>query len=506
MNSRSLTTLAAIVIAIPIALWLGVSLVQQQATTVLQIGGALFFCLCLALGRHVWILIPATLGMRGGLNFLPGSPPPWAFMTLAVGGFLMVRILSRKQPLNLRWTGMDTALLLVALTIVQAFVRNPTGLAAFGGDVAGGKAYIVYCCALATFWLVGVADADKRSWCWAVWAFIGVTALDGVVAVASAYSSTFAISLVPFYSNVSYASFSELGYGADIQEVRISQFGQLGTLLGLMACTLWRPVSALNPTKPWRGVIAVLAVACVMLSGFRGALGRLFVNFVVGSCLRRKPLDIALAVVVGLLMLATLLVAVPTDRLPYSVQRILTVMPGFKARSDIASEAQGSIDVRVEAWYLALFTDRYISNKLLGDGFQMSASELAFQHEIAANPEKLMHVNFTDVILATGDYHGFHAETVRVTGVVGLVSATAALIAFAVFAMRHIRFFESHAEWPLVLFVCMPFLIAPFWYWLVFGAYKVDFPVLIAQAGMLKLLCTIEVKEKNERQRLGGAE
>lgn len=495
MNSRSLNALAAIVIAIPIAVWLGISVAQEQATTVLWIAGVIFFCLCGALGRHVWILIPATLGMQGGLNFLPGSPPPWVFMSLAVGFFFVVRVLARKQPLRLRWTGMDTALLLVGLTIAQAFARNPTGLASFGAGVAGGKPYIVYGCAFVTFWLVGMADADKRSWSWAVWAYIGVTAMDGVLAIASAYSPKLATLLVHYYSNVSFASFSELGYAASTNETRIAQFGQLGSLLGLMSCTLWRPIGALDPTKPWRGLTALTGIACLTLSGFRSLTGRLFISFAMGSVLRRKPLDVAVVTVASLMVVVALVAVVPTDKLPYSAQRVLTLMPGFRARGDIEREAKGSIDVRVDVWRQALFTDRYISNKILGDGFQMSASELAFQRDMIGNLEKLKARNMTDLLLATGDYHGFHAETVRFTGVVGLLAATAAMFAFAVFAMRHIRYFEAHPEWPLVLFVCMPFLIAPFWYWLVFGSYKVEFPVLIAQAGMLKLLANIQKQE-----------
>ena len=41
--------------------------------------------------------------------------------------------------------------------------------------------------------------------------------------------------------------------------------------------------------------------------------------------------------------------------------------------------------------------------------------------------------------------------------------------------------------WGYVIFVCMPFLIAPFWYWLIFGSYRTGFSELIAMAAMVKV-------------------
>jgi hypothetical protein len=387
---------------------------------------------------------------------------------------------------------MDTALFIVALTILQAFIRNPTGLAVFGGDVAGGKAYVVYAVAFAAWVLMGMADADLRSWRWAVLAFIGASILDGFIAIGSSYSVTFAKALVRFYSNVNFTAISSYAYTTDMAETRISQFTQLGGALGLIASTFWRPLAALDLTKPWRGAIALAGLLFTVMSGFRSQMARFIVNIALGSLLRKKILDVVVLGGVGALLVALLAIAVPSASLPYSVQRILTVVPGYKARSDIASEAKGSMDVRFKAWKLALFTDRYIANKILGDGFQMSESELKYVSTLRENPRLAVAVHYEDVLLATGDYHGFHAESVRVTGVVGLIAATASLIAFALAAMRSIKWYQYGPEWGYVLFICMPFLIEPFWYWLVFGSYKVGFPVLIAQAGMLKVLSNIQ--------------
>lgn len=488
MDSSRIKALFALLIGIPVAIWLGVSIAQDQAETVLWITGAAFLFLCLALGRHVWILIPATMGLSGALNFIPATPYPWILMTAVVGGFTLLRIASRRQLPKFTWTGMETGVVLVALTIAQAFLRNPTGFAVLGSELAGGKPYFVYAAAFAAYVLVATADADIKSWRIAVIAFIAGTLVDGTISALSAVYPNFARLMLAYYSNVSLDAAVSLNYYASLEDTRLDQFVAIGATLGLMASTLWRPLGALDLTKPWRGLTALTAVVLTLLSGFRSYSTRLVVYFTVGSIARRKPFDVIAIFVLGAVAVAVMTTLVPSHKLPYSVQRVLTVIPGYEARDDIEKGAEGSTELRVQMWKLALFTDRYISNKVLGDGFQLSAIEnRAAQAFARRDIRTLQSMNIEDVLLANGSYHGFHAETIRFTGVVGLIAATIALITFAIYAGRNVRIFRNHPCWGYVLFISVPFLIDPFWYWLVFGAYKNGFPQLIANAGMVKL-------------------
>ena len=495
MNTRAIAPIVALALAIPAAVWLGVSVAQEQMTTVAWILGTLFAVLCLALKQHVWILIPATLGMKGDVNLIPGSPAPWHIMTAAAAGFTLLRILSRQQPVRFRWTGMETCLLLVALTVLQALVRNPTGLAIMGGEYAGGKAYFKYGVAFVAFLVISTADADIRSFRWAAISYILITLLDGINALITAFVPKYGQVIVQIYSNISFKAVFDNTFAADVADVRIGEFGFLGAHLGLMACTLWRPIGAFNPRKPWRAVVAIGALVCSLLGGFRSLLARSCVDFAVGSGLRGKFIDVAIVSLIGIVGLVGVLALVPSNALPYSVQRVLTVLPGAKVRSDIAADAEGSSNVRFKVWRLALLTDRYIDNKLLGDGFNEKANEQRIRAAMMQNLNVAGAMTAEEFLLSSGSYHGFHAETIRMTGVVGLAAATAALIAFAVYGMRQIRHFRWHKEWGLVLFVCMPFLIEPFWHWLVFGSYKSYFPGFIAMAGLLKVLDLIRRRE-----------
>jgi hypothetical protein len=498
MDSTKLKAIIVAVLALLFAVYLGIAAATAQTEALLWVGGGLFLTICLVLGRHIWILIPATLGMRGGINFLPGAPEPWHFATLIVGGFFLLRIATRQQKFSFRWTGLDTVVFLVALTILQAFVRNPSGLMVLGGESAGGKPYFIYAVAITAFLLIGMADADLKSFRWAVILHVLFAVGDGVINMVSGLVPSFATMVLPYYSNVSMDAVSSLAYSGDVAENRITQFSQLGSVLGLVACSFWRPVAALDITKPWRAIIALAAVASSLFSGFRGNVASLFVRFIVGSLVRKKPLDVVIICVLGFLALAGTVALIPPSDLPYSIQRILSIVPGVQIRDDIAREAKESVDLRIRMWEAVLTTDRYIDNKFLGDGFGMKRADAALMSLWAQGDKQIREtVHIEEILLANGAYHGFHAEVIRFTGVVGLLAATAALIVFAVFAMRSINAFREQPAWGYVIFVCLPYLIMPFWYWLVYGDYRQMFPPALATAGMLKLLWVIKRNEKS---------
>lgn len=498
MNQRNLAAIVALVVALPIAIWLGIAIVQEQVQTVLYIMGAAFVLLCLALKRHVWILIPAALGMQGNLNVLPGAPAPWHLMTVVVGAFMLIRVATRQQRFHFRWSGMETAVFLVMLSLLQAFLRNPTGFMIFGGELAGGKPYLIYCAALGAFVIIGMADADIRSFRWAVLAMIFVGLMDGTLAIITAYIPDLSGYLVRYYSNVNIDASTVSTYTTDLADARIGQFAQPGIILGTIACTFWRPVAALDMRKPWRMLFALGGVILTVLSGFRGNTAVLYTRFVVGSLLRGKVLDVIAVTVAGLLGVLVLLVAVPQSSLPYSVQRVMTVIPGYQARADIELESKHSKEIRMKMWKTVMKGDRFIENKLLGDGFQQKRSESDLMVQWVYGDKKVRDsIPIEEILLANGAYHGFHVETIRYTGIIGLIAATGALIAFAVFAFRCIRIFSGRPEWGYVMFICLPFLIHPIWYWGFFGDYKTQFPTAIATAGIIKLLWMINRRERN---------
>ena len=65
-------------------------------------------------------------------------------------------------------------------------------------------------------------------------------------------------------------------------------------------------------------------------------------------------------------------------------------------------------------------------------------------------------------------------------------------------AWSHIQYFRGRPEWGFVLFVCVPFLIYPFYAMLVFGDYSFGLPKYLIMAGFLKMLWNIRYAEAKE--------
>jgi hypothetical protein len=495
LDAHKLKNIIVFTLSVFMALYLGIAAATAQKEVVAWVSGGIFLVICLFLGRNIWILIPATLAMKGNLNFLPGTPAPWHLMTAVSAGFFLLRFAARQQQLTIKWTWMETSLVLVMISILQALVRNPVGISALGGsDVAGGKPYFIFAVAFVAYAIIAMADTDIKGWRWAVILYITFGIGDAMVNALSGISPAFSARVIPLYSNVGYDQ-SMLGTELDLSRSRFTQVAQLGGIFGLMACTLWRPIAALDITKPWRIIIAGVALVSTLLGGYRGGLGFLFVSFILAAVIRKKWLDIIVAGVLGALLLAVLVVSGAVKELPYGAQRILSVLP-IEVSSMAKVDADNSSNERFEMWRTALASDRYIKNKMIGDGFNMSARELqAMRSQTETGPQ--LYKSWTEAALETGAYHGFHVETIRHTGVIGLIFATLTLFVFMSFAWRAIQNSRSQRYWGLVLFICMPYLLHPFWYWLIFGSYKAQFPQFIALAGMIKLLHVLMTKESN---------
>ncbi len=488
MDANKIKALVIVVAALFFAVYLGVAAATAQFEALAWIVGALFLTVCFMLGKHVWILIPATLSMRGGLNLLPGQIPVWVFMTMAVAGFFALRVATRRQNITFRWSWMETAILLVGLTIFQAFARNPTGLQALGGDTAGGKPYFLFAFGFLAYYLIANSETNIKTWRWAIILYIAFGIMDGIISAISAVSMEFASVMIRIYSNVSFDAAYGMSGEYDMFERRLGFLGQIGGLLGLIACSFWRPLSAIDLTKPWRAATAGSAVILILLSGFRGTAASLFVRFCVGSIIRRHYLDVAVILLAGTLAISFLAVSGLSRSLPFGAQRVLTVIPiPMDLDPQAIMQADHSSEARFEMWRIALSEERYIYNKILGDGFQLSAREVTAMMEARMPGSRIQHMTFEERALEMGDFHGFHVETIRNTGVIGLIAATFALFVFAGYAWKAMQMFRGDPSWGFAIFVCMPVVIMPFWYWLVFGSYKADFPAVIAMAGMVKI-------------------
>jgi hypothetical protein len=497
MDSSKLKILAIIVVASFAAIYLGVAAATAQKEAIAWMVGVLGIIFFLALGRNIWVIIPISLALIGNINLIPGSPTPWWMATMAVAAISVMRFLMRKHDLDFRFTWMDFAILLQMLAIGQAFIRNPTGLAFLGGDVVGGRPYVIFVFAALAFTLLSFVRTDLRTIKLVVIFTILMSVVDGALFLTGMYIPALAGKIFPIYSGVNYASAASGAEIGEATDTRIIGAKYVGEALGTAAFTIFRPLTALNPFRLLPFLLMVSSMGFIMVSGFRSIMFKIAAIAIVSSLVRRKPVDVMIGGVLVAFALTFLVTTQTAKILPFGAQRILSELPfdvGVDSRATV--DADKSSEWRFEMWRLALFTDRYIQNKWLGDGFGYRTDELrAALDSLQGDNRRSSGQVGIDAMMAKGSYHGFHVETIRMTGAFGLLCALVGLGIFFRYALIQIRYFKGRPEWGYILYICIPFLIYPFYLMLIFGQYKIEFPTILVSSVMIKILDNIRVRE-----------
>ena len=507
MDSSKIKAIIIAALAAFAAIYLGIAAATAQTEALAWVGGMLALAGLFFMGRNVWILIPLGLSLSGQLNFIPGAPCAWYIATPLAMVFLGLRFLSRTPDFTWRWTWLDTLVVLNFVMLVQVYMRNPTGLRIFseGGEssvMIGGKTYVDYALITAGFLILSTVKTEWKTVRVVLYLMVAIQLCDGLLGAATSFSGALAAAVSHVYGNVDYNAAtagleSTMGTGYEVQiENRLTSLPQLGMALGLFCFSFWRPITALNPLRPYRPLMVITAIVLVLMGGFRSALTRLVFLFIAAAFAHRKPQDLVLGAVLGILALSLLLVGNFTQQLPFAAQRAMAFLP-IGVSQEATRDSTESSEWRFKMWRLALTSDRYIHNKLLGDGFGFTADEFKMgeQTNLALSEEAQM-----DFYMQKGSYHGFHVETIRFVGALGLLNATVFLIVAAMKAWQLIRYYEGRSGWHALLFVCVPYLIEPVFAWFVFGAYKGNFMTFMLGAGLLRIMDNIRVSEIAEQK------
>jgi hypothetical protein len=487
MESSQIKGLFIIVVAAIFAVYLGIAAATAQTEAIAWVAGFMGVAFILALGNNVWMLIPVTLGLVGSVNAMPGSPPPWAIAIAITTLIYAMRIAMRRIRMTFHFDLMDLAILLQVAVVAQAWIRNPSGVMLFGGDSAGGKSNFLFLTAFVGYFCLAWTTTSMKHFKWALTATIVVLIGDGFISVIGDWIPSFASAIMPIYSNANFNVAMSGTADWDLESERAGGgFAILGRYLVIPLFSMVRPLSCLNPLRLHYFLIASGGCIMTLLSGFRSGAAYLAVVFIASSLIRRRVFDVMAVGMMSLLFLCLLMLSGQIRNLPFGVQRVLSILP-VEVSAAARMDAENSSEWRFEMWRLAFFTDRYIRNKTLGDGFGISAREMQAKLDQTFSGT-YQGFSIQDQMLATGSYHGFHVETIRFTGIVGLLAALIAMGIFFRKALQLVRYYRGRSEFPWVAYLCIPFLIYPFWSMLVFGAYRVEFPQFLVMAGMLKML------------------
>lgn len=472
-----------------IAIYLGVSAATAHSEAILWVLGVSVLVICLLLGKRIWLLIP-LLGAVETTVRLPGLPTSLVLGQVLVVGFTVLLILMRRLPFRLRMTELEWWALLIAVMVVQVYLRHPVGMNFFGGSSVGGKPYLLFMINLsAALVLFGTLVPDRE-----LWTALRLSIYGGLANLAiSLLSAVFPT--MGYWTTSTYANPGEQGNSIDAEAVDRTQATRVYFLLIFgRNLSLWIS-SFISPLRacfhPGWGVLVLMALLAGGLSGFRNGLAMVVLTFFVGVCYRGGGFQVMVSLLGGGLMIALLSVVNLVSPLPPNVQRTLSFLPGTW-EDRYVTDAKNSTDWRVDMWKEALLTDRWIHNKWLGDGLGFTMEELkwqaSFQEQQMTGRGRSGLLIQQEAFMISGSYHSGPVQTVRTIGYVGLMIMLVFQIRLAIHAHRQIMRCRGTSWYPVALFFGIPLVWNPFFFAFVFGEFSAQVTILLMGAAMMRML------------------
>jgi len=486
MDSSKLKAIFVFVIAMIVALYLGVGAATAQFETIGWVLAGSVFAVCLLMGRRIWLLIP-FLGSLHLTLMIPGRPTTILLAECLVIGFCTMMLLVRRLPFRLRFTELELWIGLLVICVLQVYLRNPIGVNLFGGSQIGGRPYILFGVAmLASIILTGLlipANELKTA--------LKLSIVGGILNLVIGILGSLWMPL-GYYLGIGGATQNS----AQMDRVDPGQAGRVKFAV-FVPITLARWVSSFaNPLRacfsPKWAPLILFSLGLAALSGYRNVVASVGLTYIVGLFYWGGFASVLGSILLGVLALGLLAAVNIATPLPPNVQRALSPLPG-SWDSRYVHDAESSTEWRVEMWKEVLLTDRWIDDKIFGDGLGFSAREL--QHRAQLESRKYLHQEGTsgfdmerEYVLVTGNYHSGPVSAIRTIGYVGLAVMVIAMLRLMVHAHRQILRCRGTKWFPVALFFCIPIIWHPVFFIFVFGGFQKDAVLIMLNAGMLRML------------------
>lgn len=499
-----IAVIVTVIVGILGAIYLGKMTAQGQVGAIAMIlFGAVGVASLIHFRDRVWVLIPVLWPFYGAVQILP---LPFALKDLGVivaFSAIIACIALKIVRFKPRFTHLDALLYINAIWLFTVFIRNPVGFLVSDSERVGGRPYVTAIFGFLAYWtltrLRGPVSTVRRVPMYVLGAVCVLFAINVVLIFVPAFAQIASeiYTGFDFYfvdgtsSNV--AGAPSAGTAAlDSGTARIELFSSIGKYSCIFLCAYFFPPSLFNPIHWKRCGAFFAAMTGLLLSGFRSFLMYSGGMFLLGSYYRKGWVSVFQSSAVAYLSVFIIMLGHGTVyELPFAVQRALAVIPNVLRPTQLDERAieagESSTDWRVEMWILALTTDRYITDKVMGDGFGMTKMQIT-AYQRAASLGSLSFQDSQEHMAIGGEFHSGPVSTIRVIGYVGLVFFYLLMVAMAIHASKLIRRARGTPLFPTVLFFCMPVVFEPIWFTFVFGAYGMAFPFLAVSLGMIKLI------------------
>ncbi len=484
-----LIALAGLVVTILIGSLIGRDLVFP---VVALFGVGAILALVLRLRERTWLLIPMFWYLTGNLGFLPLPISVRELAVLLAFAVFLVFVALRIVPIESRLGFLDLCVLLNLGYLVTVYLRNPVGVAAFGASMVGGRPYVEIVIAALAYLVLTRARLLAETARFLPFLMAGPQIAASLLSALTHFLPQLGPVVAKFYSQVEVSSdvtdMSSQGDDVDADRVVGLEFGNRAASLALIS--YFSPLSLLNPIRCLRFVLFALVCVGFALSGFRSEIIGFAAYFLLAAYFRNGLLKALQTFACLAIVVAGLIGAQSSGvHLPLTAQRALSFLPGDWDH-EAKTSAEESSEWRYYMWQIALNSNEFIKNKILGDGFGFSGYELQIMTQaddstvgngfIGGDPQ--------EAAMVVGVFHSGPISAIRYVGWVGLALYLTLLFAVAGYAWRLIKAAASTPFFPLALFIGLPALFEPIRYIFIYGAFDTGFPETIFVCGMLRLL------------------
>lgn len=493
MNQRVIINVIALAVAFIMAIFMGQWVVTAPKEVGIGFAVAVALVTFFVLKQHVWILIPALMTLGISFPWLPGGFSPLQLASMYVSVCTFFLLASRKVTLRLRMTSIEWLAFLMMLMLAQAYLRNPVGIRMLGSENVGGRPYVITLIALAAGIILATTRTDhkqiKKAFKLSILGFMATACIQ----LAASISATIA-----GYTAVLFGAGG--GHGLPTDELRDSTKAGRNSAASVIAKGSAQYLVAFrHPLKaiyhPFWGLIVLTALLGAGMSGFRNVIASTLLTLVFGTYYWGRGRAVFIGCLMGLIGYITLNIINMAAPLPPNIQRSLSFLPGtWEERYTL--DAVGSTDWRLEMWEEALTTNRYIENKIIGDGLGIRRSDFAHMMEISESKVVSDEMSQERAMLA-GDFHSGPVSSIRVVGYVGLLVLIIAMMVVAVRAHQLIMYSRGKTYFSEVIFFCLPMVWAPLFFLFIVGDYRGVVSSLLVQMGLLRLL-EINLKGSND--------
>ncbi len=368
MNNATaiLRTLIIYAICVPGSIVVGVLLTKPMYSSSWIGYGALATLLCVPiLLRWHHPLLVFCWNFQMTVFFLPGQPAVWLpMMAISLGISVLQRTLNKDMQFlptpRITWP----LLCLLAVTLFTAEMNGGIGLHSLGSDVSGGKRYIFLICGILGFFAMKAKQIPTER---AVF-YLGLFFLSGCFRIVG--------DLVAFLPRQLYFIF--WFFPPDMQaavEGGAARFGGLSVAaqaVFFMMLARYGIRGIFMPAKPLCVAIFISCMALGLLGGFRLQLITYAMVFAIQFYLEGLHRTKLLPIFVFVGVFAAVLILPLADRLPYPVQRSLSILP-IHVSAAARANAEASSAWRLAMWKAVL--PQVPKHLMLGKGYGLTEED-----------------------------------------------------------------------------------------------------------------------------------